>query len=156
MPGIRSCLVVLMVVSYTASAMCKDVAVIANKTTHVPTMSLHDLVKVCEGQVKRWPDGKPVTFVMRDPSAAAMRLILDKVYGMSKDEVLNFIAGANHGRTDHPAIMVVESEEAVVNTVESTPGAIGLVDVYSIRDGVNVLRLTGRLPLEPGYPLHGN
>jgi hypothetical protein len=31
-----------------------------------------------------------------------------------------------------------------------------LVDVYSITGGVNVLKIGGKLPLEPGYSLHGN
>jgi hypothetical protein len=30
------------------------------------------------------------------------------------------------------------------------------VDVYSINGGINVLKIGGKLPLEPGYPLHGN
>ena len=66
------------------------------------------------------------------------------------------ITAAIHGRTNHPAIIVVASDEALVEKVESTPGTVGLVDVYSITGGVNVLRASGKLPLEPGYPLHGN
>ena len=65
------------------------------------------------------------------------------------------IAAANHGKT-HPAIVVVDSDEALVKKVESTPGAVGLVDVYSITGGVTVVRVGGKLPLEPGYVLHGN
>jgi len=51
---------------------------------------------------------------------------------------------------------LLASDEALVEKVESTPGTVGLVDVYSITGGVNVLRASGKLPLEPGYPLHGN
>jgi hypothetical protein len=56
----------------------------------------------------------------------------------------------------HPAIIVVDTDEAVLTKVETTPGAAGLVDVYSITSGVQVLKVGGKLPLEPGYPLHGN
>jgi hypothetical protein len=66
------------------------------------------------------------------------------------------ITAANHGRVNHPAIVVTSSDEDLVKKVESTPGAVGLVDVYSITGGVTVLRVGGRLPLEPGYALHGN
>ena len=34
--------------------------------------------------------------------------------------------------------------------------AIGVVDVYSINSSVAVVKLAGKLPLEPGYVLHGN
>ena len=66
------------------------------------------------------------------------------------------ITAAIHGRTNHPAIIVVACDEALVEKVESAPGSIGLVDVSSITGGVNVLRASGKLPLEPDYPLHGN
>jgi len=66
------------------------------------------------------------------------------------------IASANHSRVSHPAIVVVESDEGVLKKVESTPGAVGLVDVYSISGAVTVLKVGGKLPLQPGYPLHGN
>jgi hypothetical protein len=51
---------------------------------------------------------------------------------------------------------VVTSDDAVVKRVEATPGGVGLVDVYSITGGIDVLRVGGKLPLEPGYVLHGN
>ena len=52
--------------------------------------------------------------------------------------------------------MVVNSDKDLVEAVESTPGAVGLVDVYSITGGITVLRVESKLPLEAGYPLHGN
>jgi hypothetical protein len=122
----------------------------------VAAVTFPELVKVCKGQTNRWPDGKPVSLITRDPAAPEMKLVLDKVYGMSKDEVKTAIANANHGRADRPAILVVDSDEAVLKKVESIPGAVGLVDVYSIGGGVTVLKVGGKLPLEPGYPLHGN
>jgi hypothetical protein len=144
------------VLGWTALAQGKDLALISNKSNEMVAITMPELVKVCKGQVSRWPDGKPVSFITRDPAAPEMKLLLEKVYGMSKDEVKATIASANHGRADHPAIVVVESDEAVVKKVESISGAVGLVDVYSISGGVTVLKVGGKLPLEPGYPLHGN
>jgi ABC-type phosphate transport system substrate-binding protein len=141
---------------WTAVAQAKDLALISNKSNEVVAVTTPELVKVCKGQVSRWPDGKPVSFITRDPTAPEMRLLLEKVYGMSKDEVKATIASANHSRANHPAIVVVDSDEAVVKKVESLPGAVGLVDVYSISGAVTVLKVGGKLPLEPGYPLHGN
>ncbi|HKW66398.1 MAG TPA: hypothetical protein VJP04_03860, partial [Terriglobales bacterium] len=119
-------------------------------------LSFPDLVKICKGQMGHWPNGRPVTLITRSPASPEMRIVLQKVYGMTADEVNQLVASANHGRTDHPAIVVVDSDESVVKKVEATPGGVGLVDVYSITGGIDVLRVGGKLPLEPGYALHGN
>lgn len=148
--------VCLLFLGWTAVAQAKDLALISNKSNEVVAVTMPELVKVCKGQVSRWPEGKPVSFITRDPTAPEMRLLLEKVYGMSKDEAKATIASANHSRANHPAIVVVDSDEAVVKKVESIPGAVGLVDVYSISGAVTVLKVGGKLPLEPGYPLHGN
>ena len=140
----------------TSTASARDLALVSNKSNALTVMTMPDLVKVCKGQLSRWPDGKPVTFIMRNPALPQMRLVLEKVYGLPKEDVNTLIVTANHGRANHPAIVVVDSDDALVQQVENTVGAVGLVDVYSITGGVKVVKLAGKLPLEPGYPLHGN
>jgi hypothetical protein len=137
-------------------AAARDLAVVSNKANSLAAISLPDLVKVCKAQTNRWPDGKPVTLIMRAPSAPAMKLFLEKVYELPEAQVKDLIATANHGRNNHPAIMIVESDEDLVNKVASIPGAVGIVDVYAINSSVAVVKLAGKLPLEPGYLLHGN
>jgi phosphate transport system substrate-binding protein len=142
--------------SCSAMGACKDIALIANKSNPVKNVPLADLLKICKGQTSRWPDGKPVTLIIRNPGSHEMRLVLEKIYSMPKDEVASLILAANHGRANHPAIIIVDSDQSLVQSVEATSGAVGLVDVYSITGGINVLRVSGKLPLEPGYVLHGN
>ena len=154
--SVRNAFLITLMLAWAGMACAKDVALIANKANGLTGMTMPDLIKVCKGQNSRWPDGKPVTFITRNPASPEMKMVIEKVYGMSKEEVATTIASANHGRTNHPAILVVDSDEELVNKVQSIPGAIGLVDVYSINGGVTVVRLGGKLPLEPGYPLHGN
>jgi hypothetical protein len=137
-------------------ASARDLALVANKSNALGAISLADLVKVCKGQTGRWPDGKSVTFVMRSPSAPEMKVVLEKVYGMSVSEVSSLIAASNQEHPSHPPIVVVTSDEDLVNKVASIPGAVGIVDVYSINSSVAVVKLAGKLPLEPGYLLHGN
>jgi hypothetical protein len=146
----------LVLLSCNLMAAAKDLALISNKSNRVQELSLPDLQRIGRGQTDHWPDGKSVIFVIRDPGLPGMKSVLDKIYGMSIQEVKGTIASANHGRTEHPAVLVVDTDEAILKKVESTPGAVGLVDVYSITGSVTVLKLEGKLPLEPGYLLHGN
>jgi ABC-type phosphate transport system substrate-binding protein len=137
-------------------AVARDLALVANKANTVTDMTLPELVKVCKAQTAHWPDGKPVTFIMRSPSSPEMKILLEKVYELSESQVKELISAANHGRMNHPAVVVADSDEDLVNKVASIPGAVGVVDVYSINSSIAVIKLAGKLPLEPGYLLHGN
>jgi ABC-type phosphate transport system substrate-binding protein len=148
--------VFIFVIVAASLAAARDIAVVSNKSNALGAITVADLVKVCKAQTNRWPDGKPVTFVMRSPSSPEMKMVLEKVYGMSESELNSLIVTSNHARTNHPAILVATSDEELVNTVASTPGAVGVVDVYSINSSVAVVKIGGKLPLEPGYLLHGN
>lgn len=136
--------------------MAKDIAVISNKSNGLVAITMPDLIRICKGQTTRWPDGKPVTLISRNPLLPEMKVVLEKIYAMPKEEVPTLINTANHGRANHPAVVIVDSDQALVSRVETTPGAVGLVDIYSITGAVTVVRVGGKMPLEPGYSLHGN
>ncbi len=148
--------VCLFLAASVSLASARDLALVSNKSNAISALTLPELVKVCKAQTSRWPDGKAVTFVMRAPSAPEMKLLLEKIFELPESQVRELIASANHGRTNHPAILVVDSDEDLVNKVASIPGAVGVVDVYAINSSVAVVKLGGKLPLEPGYILHGN
>lgn len=137
-------------------ATARDLALVSNKANSVSAITVPDLVKVSKGQTNRWPDGKSVTLIMRSPSIPQMKVFLEKVYELPESQVKEIIASANHGRMGHPAVMIVDSDEDLVNKVASIPGAVGVVDVYAINSSVAVVKVAGKLPLEPGYLLHGN
>ncbi len=153
---IRVLLLLSWLLSPVAIAAAKDMAVVSNKANTVTGVTMTELVKICKGLTNHWPDGKPITFFTRDPAAPDMKLVLEKIYGVPKGEVSGMISAANHARIGHPAIVLVESDEILLRKVESVPGAVGLVDVYSINSRVAVMRVGGKLPFEAGYPLHGN
>ena len=137
-------------------ASARDLALVANKANGERAVTLAELVKVCKAQTSRWPDGRSVTFIMRAPSAPEMKIVLEKVYGMSAGEVDGLIVASNQAHPSHPPFVIVTSDEDLVNKVASIPGAVGFVDVYSINSSVAVVKVAGKLPLEPGYLLHGN
>ena len=146
----------LFIAACASLAAARDLAIISNKANTVSALTVPDLVKVSKGQTNRWTDGRSVTFIMRAPSTPEMKLFLEKVYELPETDVKDLVATANHGRMGHPAIMIVDSDEDLVNKVASIPGAVGVVDVYAINSSVAVVKIAGKLPLEPGYLLHGN
>ena len=157
MRGVRQLVFLLALMTACAHfSAAKDIAVIVNKGNTSKNLSSAELNKMCRLAARKWPGGRPILVVMRDPSSPEMKLILRKVYGMSAEEVRDLLASGSHDRTQGPAVLFVDSDEVLVKMVATNPGAIGLVDVYSITGAINVLKIDGKSPLEPGYTLHGN
>ncbi len=146
----------LLLVVMTATVHARDFALVSNESSGVKSVTAAELMSIAKGTLTHWPDGKPVTLVLRVPASPAMKPIVQKLYDMPTSQVNSLIFEANRARPDTPAFVLVNSDEAVVKRVESTPGAVGLVDVYSITGGIRVVRVAGKLPLQPGYLLHSD
>ncbi len=136
----------------SAASLCsaRDLALIVNKSSSVRTLTSAELGKLANASLPTWPGGAKVTFILRDPAAPAMKIALEKIFAGPADKIKSLMA-ANPGY-----FVVVNSDAEVIRMVESLPGAVGLIDIYSITSGVNVVKVNGKLPLEAGYALHGN
>ena len=131
----------------------KNTAVVVSAGSKLNDVSLADLTKLSKGVQKTWPDGKNFTLVIRDPESPDMRVATQKLFGVSPGDVKALLAKLNEAR---PTVKIVENDEDLLRTVEATPGAVGIVDVYSINSSVKVLRVDGKLPFDLGYALKGN
>lgn len=131
----------------------KNMAVVVSAGSKLNDVSLADLAKLSKGVQKTWPDGKNFTLVMKDPESPDMRVAAQKLFGAAPGEVKALIAKLNEARL---AVKIVENDEDLLRTVEATPGAVGIIDVYSINSSVKVLRVDGKLPFDLGYALKGN
>lgn len=140
-------------VALGGSAAARDVAVVVNKSNTIKNVALADLAKLAKGATKKWADNKDVTIVIKDPGAADMKTVAQKVFGLTAMEIKTLAATLNAARKD--TLIIVPNDDVLVKTVQTTPGAVGFVDVYSINSGINVLKIDGKSPLEPGYALHG-
>lgn len=143
----RFCALIVVMVSLCAVCEAKHMAVVVNKTNPQAEITAADLVKVFKFDSHKWPDGRSVTVVLLEPSMPGMQTALEKLYHMQPDELKALLA------SHHAGVVVVSSEEELLKSVESIPGAVGLVDVFSINSRVNVLKVDGKLPLEQGYLL---
>ena len=128
----------------------RDVAVIVNKASQVKTLTSAELGKLASASLPTWPGGGKVTVILRDPNAPAMKIAMEKFFAATAEKIKAIMA-ANPGY-----FVVVKSDADVIRMVESLSGAVGLIDIYSITSGVNVVKVNGKLPLEAGYALHAN
>lgn len=135
-----------------AAAAIKNMAVVASADSKLTDVTLAELTKFCKGTAKAWPDGKSFVLVVKNPDSPEMHGVLQKLFG-NRADVKVAIAKLNETRQ---VVRVVDSDDDLLHAVDSTPGAIGIVDVYAINSSVKVLRIDGKLPFDVGYALKIN
>lgn len=138
--------------AHSALPATKKLAVVTSAGSKLADIPLGDLSNLCKGVRKAWPDGKNFELVIKDPESPEMRSALQLLFGSSSD-IKSVIAKLNETRR---VVYVVDSEDELMRTVDSLPGAVGILDVYSINDSVKVLRIDGKLPFDVGYALKGS
>jgi len=126
----------------------KNIAVVVSKSNNTGNITSGDLAKMLESPSKKWPDGNSVTVVLPGGlNAQDAELAVERVLKMTQAQARKFLA-------DHKSAFVIcSSDEDVLSKVQSLPGSVGLVDVYSINNAIHVLKVDGKLPLEQGYLL---
>ena len=115
------------ILSASAIPAAKNMALVVSTSIKLTDVSLAELAKLCKGTQKSWPDGKAFTLVIRDPESPDMRTAVLKLFGATSGEAKAAIAKINEIR---PAVKIVSSDEELIHTVEATPGAVGIIDVY--------------------------
>jgi ABC-type phosphate transport system substrate-binding protein len=122
-------------------------AVIVNKDNAVENVTSIHLTKIIRGEVKKWPDGKNIILVLHKDSAGE-REALEHLNKMSAAGWNTFIV------THRDSILFVDTDAEVLKAVQAEPGAVGLIEVRSVDNTVNVIRVDGKLPMELGYLPH--
>jgi ABC-type phosphate transport system substrate-binding protein len=140
------------VIALLASAVvqAKQLAVITDTANATTNLTAAELTSLFTTHTHTWTDGKAVTVVVRDPSSTDMELVLRKVFNMNVAQARAFV------QAHKPAVVVADSDDAVLRFVAANRGAIGIVDLYSLTKDVKVIKVDGKLPVEQGYLLRGN
>jgi ABC-type phosphate transport system substrate-binding protein len=142
-PGV----LLVFLLTFLTPCFAHHMAVVVNKDNAVGTVTAAHLSKIFRSEIKKWPDGKSVILVLHKDSAGETET-LERLNKMTDSDWRAFIAA------HRDSIQMADSDADVLKIVQSTPGAIGLVDVRSVDNTINVVRVDGKLPMESGYLPH--
>ncbi|MGH9517195.1 MAG: substrate-binding domain-containing protein [Terriglobales bacterium] len=143
----RNGAVLLFAIMSVAPCFAHHMAVVVSKQNGVTALSSAQLRRIFRAETKKWPDGKYIQLVLHTASNGEAAT-LEHLNKMTAQQWHNWIA-------EHKdALVLVESDDDVLNYVQSAPNAVGLVDVRSLNDHVNIVRIGGKVPMEEGYLPH--
>jgi hypothetical protein len=130
-------------------AQAKQLVIVAEKTAAPANIKSAELTAILNSHHGA-TEGKQATIVMRDPSSPDGQLFLRRLLNLNSDQMHSYVQA-------HPGLIVVaDSDDAILRIVSGNRSAFGVIDLYSLTKDVSVVKLDGKLPLEPGYLLKGN
>ncbi|MDT8070271.1 MAG: hypothetical protein ROO76_19050 [Terriglobia bacterium] len=140
----------LVLAGLSGAAWAKEVALVVARSSALKGVQSVEVVKALKTAPAKWADGKEIVFVIKAPGSSETKIFGTKLLNQALEQLPAFLANAKK------TFIVVATDDEVIKTVNSMPNAIGVVDLYSINSSVTVLKIDGKLPLEPGYLLHYN
>jgi ABC-type phosphate transport system substrate-binding protein len=130
-----------------------DIAVVVHPDTPITNLSMAEVRKVFLGDRQYWSTNVPVVLLMRAPVARERDVVLKTIYQMSDAQFKQYWIAKIFRAESASAPKVVYSNDMANELVSSIPGAIAFIDWQEVRPGVKIVRVDGKLPGEPGYPL---
>ena len=127
-------------------------AVVVNPSVSIDDLSFVEFRKIMLAERQFWSGGQPITLIVRGPDSAERAVLLKQIYKMSESQYRRYwVAKVFRGEaTDGPRVVL--SNEEAVDLVGVIVGAIGVVDVDDVPEGLKVLRINGHRPGDPDYP----
>jgi len=130
-----------------------DIAVVVHPDVAVDNLQLTELRRMLLGDREFWPSGVRVTLLLRAPIATERDAAVRSVCEMTEAQFRqHWIAKVFRAETPNSP-KIVYSTEMALDQVSRVPGALTFVEASAVGKGVKVLKIDGRLPGQPGYPL---
>jgi ABC-type phosphate transport system substrate-binding protein len=130
-----------------------SIAVIVNPGVGVESVSLTELRNIFLGTQTFWKDGTPVVAFVRAPSARERSVLLSRVLHMTENQYQQYWRKQRQSgkRVSEPVAVV--SNGMQMEAVLRHNGAVALVSISDVQQGVKVLKVAGHLPGSAAYPL---
>ncbi len=136
-----------------ARAATPAVAIVVNASTPVDDLTLAELRKVFLGDRQFWGPGQRVVLLVRAPQAPERDVVLHSIYQMSEGQFRQYWIAKVFRAEITSGRKVVYSTDMTDELIPAIPGAIGFKMADKLKPGEKVLRIKGKLPGDPGYPL---
>ena len=130
-----------------------NVAVIVHKSNRISEVSLGDLVRIFRQERRYWRGSQKIYLIMRENLSPEKTLFLKKIYRMESKGLKKFWLTKIFRGQIASLPKTLNSNEAVVRFVGRVPPAVSFIDFDAADNSIKILRIDGKFPGEPGYPL---
>ena len=129
------------------------IAIVVHKDTDVENLSLAELRNIFLANQQFWSNRKRIVLLVRAPKSEERDFVLNTIYQMDEAQFRQYWI-AKMFRAEVPrGPKIVFSTDMMLELVIAIPGSISFVSADEVTDDVRVIRVDGKLPSDPGYPL---
>jgi hypothetical protein len=130
-----------------------DIAVVVGPDTPVENLSLSEVRKVLLGDRQYWTPNHRVTLLIRAPVAREREVVLRTIYQMTEVQFRQYWISKVFRAEASTGPKIVFSNSMADDLVLSLPGSVAFVDATQVPKGLRVIKIDGKLPGDPKYPL---
>ncbi len=130
-----------------------EVAVIVNPANPIDALSLADLRKIFAGEKQSWGSPGPISLFVRGPGAREREILLNRVLKMNESEYEQYWLRKIYSGEATRQPLALLSNGMQLEAIRAEKGAIALISVQDVHQGVKVIKIEGRIPGMNGYPL---
>ena len=127
-----------------------------NKANATESLSVAQLRRLILGDIRTWPDKKPVVLISREAASDVFKCVLSSIVRMSDAEYHRYIVSAEFRGGDPLAVEDGHFRRRSGEGHCRFAGSIAVVsasELPAISGTVRVVRVNGKEPGEAGYPL---
>jgi ABC-type phosphate transport system substrate-binding protein len=128
-------------------------AVVVNPSTPISDLSMSEVRKIFRGDRQYWTKDVPVVLLIRAPKSRERDVILRNLYDMSEAQFKQYWIAKIFRAEATAAPKIVYSNDMAKELVSVIPGAIAFIPQNDVTEGLKVVKIDGRMPGDPGYPL---
>jgi ABC-type phosphate transport system substrate-binding protein len=134
-------------------AQSADLAVIVNKNSGLDNVTSEELAKIFRAEKPKDPNGTRFTITAREAGSPERTAALAQIFKMSEDDYSKYFLQATFTGQVTSAPRTINGAAVAKQFVSVTPGAISYIRSSDADDSVKILKVDGKAPGEPGYPL---
>jgi ABC-type phosphate transport system substrate-binding protein len=136
-----------------AQSKLNDVAVVVNPAAPVNDLTLSEARKIFRGDRQYWSSDMPIVLLVRNPPSRERDVILKKLYSMTESEFKQYWIAKIFRAEATTGPKIVYSNSMAADLVSVIPGAIAFMSAKDVNPNLKVVKIDGRLPGDPAYPL---
>ncbi len=131
----------------------RPVAIVVHPDTDISNLTMQELRGIFLAEQQYWPDKSRIVLLVRAPAAYERTFVLNRIYQMDEAEFRRYWIKKMFRAEIPSGPRVVFSSNMALGLVTAIPGSITFMLASDVGPEVKTVRIDGKLPNEPGYPL---